>query len=49
MSAAAVTAAIRTPTSYRELAVGIVTCRQTHGSRSNRQLHPPLLVTAGRV
>jgi hypothetical protein len=49
MSAAAVTAAIRTPTSYRELAVGVVTCLQTDGSRSNWQLHPQLLVTAGRV
>jgi hypothetical protein len=41
------TAAIRTLTGERELAVGIVACLQTHGSRANwhPQLH--LLVTDG--
>ena len=47
MAARTVTAAIRTLTGERELAVGIVACLQTHGSRANwhPQLH--LLVTDG--
>ena len=42
-----VTAAIRTLTGERDLAVGIVACRQTHGSRANWQPHRHLLVTEG--
>ena len=47
VAARTVTAAIRTLTRERELAVGIVACLQTHGSRANwhPQLH--LLVTDG--
>ncbi len=42
---AAVTAAIRTLTGEQDLAVGIVACLQTHGSRAN--WHPHLRVTDG--
>jgi len=42
-----VTPAIRTPTGDRELAVGIVACLQTHGSRANWHPHLHLLVTDG--
>jgi len=45
VAARTVTAAIRTLTGERELAVGIVACLQTHGSRAN--WHPHLLVTDG--
>jgi hypothetical protein len=47
VAARTVTAAIRTLTGARDLAVGIVACLQTHGSRANwhPQLH--LLVTDG--
>jgi hypothetical protein len=47
VAARTVTAAIRTLTGERDLAVGIVACLQTHGSRAN--WHPPLhlLVTDG--
>jgi hypothetical protein len=39
VAACTVTAAIRTLTGERDLAVGIVACLQTHGSRANG--HPP--------
>ncbi len=42
-----VTAAIRTLTGERELAVGKVACPQTHGSRANWHPHLHLLVTDG--
>ena len=42
-----VTAAIRTLTGERALAVGIVACLQTHGSRANWHPHLDLLVTDG--
>jgi hypothetical protein len=42
-----VTAAIRTLTGERDLAVGIVACLQTHGSRANWHPHLHLLVTDG--
>ncbi len=41
------TAAIRTLTGERDLAVGIVACLQTHGSRANWHPHLHLLVTDG--
>jgi len=41
------TAAIRTLTGERELAVGIVACLQTHGSRAHWHPHLHLLVTDG--
>jgi len=47
VAARTVTAAIRTLTGERELAVGIVACLQTHGSRANWHPHLHLLVTAG--
>ena len=47
VAARTVTAAIRTLTGERDLAVGIVACRQTHGSRANWQPHRHLLVTDG--
>ena len=47
VAARTVTAAIRALTGERELAVGIVACRQTHGSRANWHPHLPLLVTDG--
>ena len=47
MAARTVTAAIRTLTGERELAVGIVACLQTHGSRANWHPHRHLLVTDG--
>ena len=43
----AVTAAIRTLTGERDLAVGIVACVQTHGSCANWHPHLHLLVTDG--
>ena len=46
-AARTVTAAIRTPTGERDLAVGIVACLQTHGSRANWHPHLHLLVTDG--
>ena len=42
-----VTAAIRTLTGELALAVGIVACLQTHGSRANWHPHLHLLVTGG--
>ena len=47
VAARTVTAAIRTPTGERELAVGIVACLQTHGSRANWYPHLHLLVIDG--
>ena len=47
VAARTVTAAIRTLTGERDLAVGIVACRQTHGSRANWHPHLHLLVTDG--
>jgi len=42
-----VTVAIRTLTGEHDLAVGIVACLQTHGSRANWHPHLHLLVTDG--
>jgi hypothetical protein len=47
VAAHTVTAAIRTLTGERDLAVGIVACVQTHGSRANGHPHRHLLVTDG--
>jgi len=47
VAARTVTAAIRTLTGERALAVGIVACLQTHGSRANWHPHRHLLVTDG--
>lgn len=47
VAARTVTAAICTLTGERELAVGIVACLQTHGSRANGHPHLHLLVTDG--
>jgi hypothetical protein len=47
VAARTVTAAIRTRTGERDLAVGIVAYRQTHGSRANWHPHRHLLVTDG--
>jgi hypothetical protein len=47
VAARTVTAAIRTLTGERDLAVGIVVCLQTHGSRANWHPHRHLLVTDG--
>jgi hypothetical protein len=47
VAARTVTAAIRTRTGERDLAVGIVAYRQTHGSRANGHPHRHLLVTDG--
>ena len=47
VAARTVTAAIRTLTGERELAVGIVACLQTHGSRANWHPHLHPLVTDG--
>ena len=47
VAARTVTAAIRTLTGERDLAVGIVACLQTHGSRANWHPHLHLLVTDG--
>ena len=47
VAARTVTAAIRTRTGERDLAVGIVACLQTHGSRANWHPHLHLLVTDG--
>ena len=47
VAARTVTAAIRTLTGERELAVGIGACLQTHGSRANWHPHLHLLVTDG--
>ncbi len=44
-----VTAAMRTLTGERDLAVGIVACLQTHGARANWHPHRHLLVTDGGV
>jgi len=49
VAARTVTAAIRTLTGERDLAVGIVACLQTHGSRANWHPHLHLLVTDGGV
>jgi hypothetical protein len=49
VAARRVTAAIRTLTVERELAVGIVACLQTHGSRANWHPHLHLLVTDGGI
>jgi DNA-binding transcriptional ArsR family regulator len=46
-AADSVTAAIRALTGERDLAVGIVACLQTHGSRDNWHPHLHLLVTDG--
>ena len=45
VAARTVTAAIRALTGERDLAVGIVACLQTHGSRANWHPHLHLLVT----
>jgi len=47
VTARTVTAAIRTLTAERNLAVGIVACLQTHGSRAKFHPHLHLLVTDG--
>jgi len=47
VAARTVTAAMRTLTGERALAVGIVACLQTHGSRANWHPHLHLLVTDG--
>ena len=47
VAARTVTAAIRTLTGERELAMGIVACLQTHGARANWRPHRHLLVTDG--
>jgi len=47
VAARTVTTAIRTLTGERELAVGLVACRQTHGSRANWHPHLHRLVTDG--
>ena len=47
VAAPSVTAAIRTLTRERDLAVGIVACLQTHGSRANWHPHLHRLVTDG--
>jgi len=47
VAARTVTAAIRPLTGERDLAVGIVACPQTHGSRANWHPHLHLLVTDG--
>jgi len=47
VAARTVTAAIRALTGERALAVGIVACLQTHGSRANWHPHLHLLVTDG--
>ena len=47
VAARTVTAAIRTLTGDRDLAVGIVACLQTHGSRANWHPHVHLPVTDG--
>jgi hypothetical protein len=47
VAARTVTAAMRTLTGERDLAVGIVACLQTHGSRANWHPHLHLLVTDG--
>jgi len=47
VAARTVTAAIRTLTGERDLAVGIVACLQTHGSRANWHPHLHLVVTDG--
>jgi len=47
VAARTVTAAIRALTGERDLAVGIVACLQTHGSRANWHPHLHLLVTDG--
>jgi len=49
VAARTVTAAIRTLTRERDLAVGIVACLQTHGSRANWHPHLHLLVTRRRL
>ena len=47
VAARTLTGAIRTLTGERDLAVGIVACLQTHGSRANWHPHLHLLVTDG--
>jgi len=47
VAARTITAVIRTLTGERDLAVGIVACLQTHGSRANWHPHLHLLVTDG--
>jgi hypothetical protein len=47
VAARTVTAAIGTLTGARDLAVGLVACLQTHGSRANGHPHRHLLVTDG--
>ena len=47
VAACTVTAVIRTLTGERDLAIGIVACLQTHGSRANWHPHLHLLVTDG--
>ena len=47
VAARTVTAAIRTLTGERALAVGVVACLQTHGSRANWHPHLHLLVPDG--
>ena len=47
VAARSVTTAIRTLAGERDLAVGLVACLQTHGSRANWHPHLHLLVTDG--
>jgi hypothetical protein len=47
VAARTVTVAIRTRTGEHDLAIGIVACLQTHGSRANWHPHLHLLVTDG--
>ena len=47
VAARTVTAAVRTLTRERRLAVGVVACIQTHGSRANWHPHIHMLVTDG--
>jgi len=48
VAAHTVRAAVRSLTGERDLAVGIVACLQTHGSRANWHQHLHLIVTDGR-
>ncbi|MFI5243591.1 MAG: transposase, partial [Gemmatimonadales bacterium] len=47
MAARMVTAAIRALTGGRTLAVGVIACVQTHGSRANWHPHIHMIVTDG--
>ena len=47
MAARTVTAAVRATTGEADLSVGIIACRQTHGSLANWHPHLHLVVTDG--